>query len=774
MKVKKRIAIVGGGKEGLSLLPLLDKDPEVSVELIVENNPEALVFKLNELGFRLARKFSIRISNSLDDLLGNKELDLIIDASSNPRIRNFLRKEEFESVEIISELSARLLWGYRGDDRPGKTLSKHSKLLASLNEIVEAVNLTKDKKQVSSLILKVAIESTGADNGSLMLLDPDEKILKVEVAEGIDPEIVPSICCPLGEGIAGKVALEGKPLLLSGKADDRNFRILRDREEIKSALCVPLIINGSTVGVLNLNNLKSIEGFTKDDLDFITKLAAFDAEILIKSQEYKKLLENAETFKIWKELNQILSAATALEDRLLEVCRSIAAHFPESVCSIYLFDRDTKELSLKASSLKNFSRASRHNIHLREGIDGWAASEQEVVILKAYPSLHSSSKKAFMSIPLVAGGMITGVMNIQLISPRGLSEEEETLLRDVARHLSGVIKGTQKQDNAYIRATKIEAINEAGINILSVMNREKLLELIPPSASMIMDADGCILRLRERDGRMKVLSTYSMWDDEIQDKVFELDAEICDTIAELRRPVHIPDLGEDETYEKFGRLVKSVLALPLMDGNRVLGAISIYDKIPKGSFHAASFSEDDLEIFKKFVNYVEKAMANIRESGHAKIFLNFDKLTGLPNESAFRQEIENEINRARRYDRWFILVTLLWSSRKGAAHQYDVETRNNLIVEMSEMLKENIREYDTLARRGPQKFGILFPESSEDTRDLGTRLTRAIRRKKQDKSSALAAVDLDLKFGFAVYPEDGTTLQTILEKSDRPVLGAKL
>jgi diguanylate cyclase (GGDEF)-like protein len=740
----------------------------------VESNRDALVFKLKELGFQLARKFNIRISSDLDALLKNTDMDLIIDASSDPRIRAFLRKTEFESIEIISELSARLLWGYRGEDRPGTTLSKHSKLLASLNEIVEAVNLTKDKQQVSSLILKVAIESTGADNGSLMLLDPEEKVLKVEVAEGIDREVIPTIRCPLGEGVAGKVAMEGKPLLLSGKADDRNFRILREREEIKSALCVPLIINGATVGVLNLNNLKSIEGFTEEDLAFISKLAAFDAEILIKSQEYENLQENAQTFKIWKELNQILSTPTPIEERLLNVCKTISTHLPESVCSIYLFDRATKELSLTASTLKNFSPGNRHNIHLKEGIDGWAASEQEVVILKTYPSLDSTSKKAFMSIPLVSGGVITGVMNIQLISPRGLTEEEETLLREIGRHLSSVIKGAQKEDNAYLRATKIEAINEAGINILSVMDKQKLLELIPPSASMIMDADGCILRLRERDGKMKVLSTYSMWDDEIQDKVFELDEEICASIEKNRRPTHIVDLGEEKAYERFGRIVKSVMALPLMEGEQVQGVISIYDKIPKGSFHATSFSEDDLEIFKKFVQYVEKAMANIRDSGHSKIFLNFDKLTGLPNEATFLREIENEINRARRYDRWFILLTLYWNFRKRAIKTYDVETRNNLTVEISEVLQENIREYDKLARRGPQKFGILFPESSEETRDLGTRLTRAIRKMKLVDGSSLSSVELHLKFGFAAYPEDGTDATEMLQRADRFVLGAKI
>jgi diguanylate cyclase (GGDEF)-like protein len=777
MEKKKKIAIVGGNKEGLGLLPLLEKDQSIHVEMIVEPNKDALIFKLDELGFRLARKFNIRISSDWNDLLKEEDLDIIIDASSNPSARAFLKKQKLESIEIVSSLSARLLWEDRSKEEGMPTDAsqrRHSKLLASLNEIVEAVNLTKDKRQVTSLILKVAIESTGANNGSLMLLDAVENVLKVEVAEGIPSDIIPTIRCPLGEGIAGRVALEGKPLLLSGKADDSTFRILREREDVKSALCVPLTINGSTVGVLNLNNLKSIDGFTKEDLAFITKLAAFDAEILLKSQEYEVLKGNAHTFQIWKEFNQILNAPGPLHERLLKVCRTISNHFRESVCSIYLFDKNSKELTLKASSIKDFTTSNHFRINLKEGIDGWAANEQEVVVLKDYPSLDSRSKKAFMSIPLVSEGEINGIMNIQLISSQGLSEEEESLLRDIGRHLTDGVKSAQKEDSANMRATKIEAINEAGINILSIMDMNRLIELIPPSVAMIMDADGCILRLREKDGGIKIRSTYSMWEDEIQDKIFELDEQISEQVERSREPVHIVDLADQEGFERFGRVIKSVIGIPILENGWVQGVITIYDKIPKGSFHATSFGSEDLEIFKKFAHYVEKAMINVRGNEQSRIFLNYDKLTGLPNENAFKQEIENEINRSSRFKRRFILLTLCWSYHKPRIEQYDVEIRNNMILEIVDVLKENVREYDTLARTGPLKFSILFPESVERIKDLSTRLIRAIRRKKKHPGATLSTVDLEFKFGYAVFPEDGTELETILQRADLLRLGSKI
>ena len=85
MEQKKKIAIVGGNKEGLGLLPLLEKDPAVQVKLIVEPNKDAMIFKLDELGFRLAQKYDIRICSEWENLLSEGGLDMIIDASSDPQ-----------------------------------------------------------------------------------------------------------------------------------------------------------------------------------------------------------------------------------------------------------------------------------------------------------------------------------------------------------------------------------------------------------------------------------------------------------------------------------------------------------------------------------------------------------------------------------------------------------------------------------------------------------------------------------------------------------------
>ncbi|MBI3756083.1 MAG: hypothetical protein HY265_07995, partial [Deltaproteobacteria bacterium] len=236
----KCIAILGANREGLSLLPILLQNKTLKIAILADRNKNALLFKLDELGYKLADQLNIRITQNLEDIKGIENLDIIINASEDNSLQGFLQQPEFKNVEKLSPLSAKLIWGmkYEKFKVKGEGVDSHAILLSSLREVVDAIRLTSDRKELLSLLLRLAIESTNAEKGSLMLLDKNGKNLKVEIAEGMEEEIVRKIKMPIGVGIAGKVAQDGIPLLISGKASEEEFKQVRERSDVKSALCV--------------------------------------------------------------------------------------------------------------------------------------------------------------------------------------------------------------------------------------------------------------------------------------------------------------------------------------------------------------------------------------------------------------------------------------------------------------------------------------------------------------------------------------------------------
>jgi len=124
-----------------------------------------------------------------------------------------------------------------------------------------------------------------------MLLDEDEQVLIIKAAVGLPPEVVATTRVRLGEGIAGWVAQNRCPLLLPDGSDvPASVRETMVREEITSALCVPLEVGERPLGVLNLARQGDGAPFMLQDLWFAC-LAADEVAIVrhlynqVESQE---------------------------------------------------------------------------------------------------------------------------------------------------------------------------------------------------------------------------------------------------------------------------------------------------------------------------------------------------------------------------------------------------------------------------------------------------------------------------------------------------------
>jgi diguanylate cyclase (GGDEF)-like protein len=117
-------------------------------------------------------------------------------------------------------------------------------------------------------------------NWSLLLMDEEKNELKFEVVVGEGSKKIKGLRLKLGEGVAGWVAMEKKPLLVPDVSKDKRFSDKIDTiSEFKteSIICVPLIARGRCLGVIELINKATDERFGKEDLLLLTTLADYTA-----------------------------------------------------------------------------------------------------------------------------------------------------------------------------------------------------------------------------------------------------------------------------------------------------------------------------------------------------------------------------------------------------------------------------------------------------------------------------------------------------------------
>jgi len=158
-------------------------------------------------------------------------------------------------------------------------LQRRVQQLSSLLEISRKLTSTLSLEEVLGRAFESVEEVLEAERSSVWRLDEETGTLSFLMARGpgMDLDSLRDVRMALGEGIVGHVASTGLPLIVEDVHSDPRWSSRMDRRigfTTRSILCVPLIVNGRTVGVIQVLNRKSGEGFVREDLGRLEALAA--------------------------------------------------------------------------------------------------------------------------------------------------------------------------------------------------------------------------------------------------------------------------------------------------------------------------------------------------------------------------------------------------------------------------------------------------------------------------------------------------------------------
>jgi len=160
--------------------------------------------------------------------------------------------------------------------------------LTALNKLAFSLGTDLDLSAILDQALKQVIFVTHADSGSIMLLDEESQILTIRASKGIKKEILKQTRVKVGEGIAGWVAKTKEPLILVDDIDPRFKKELK-RQEIISAVTVPLKSKEKVIGVLSVNRKTSPEFFSRENLNVVMSFAGQLAVAIENAKLYKDL-----------------------------------------------------------------------------------------------------------------------------------------------------------------------------------------------------------------------------------------------------------------------------------------------------------------------------------------------------------------------------------------------------------------------------------------------------------------------------------------------------
>jgi diguanylate cyclase (GGDEF)-like protein/PAS domain S-box-containing protein len=149
-----------------------------------------------------------------------------------------------------------------------------------------------------------------------------------------------------------------------------------------------------------------------------------------------------------------------------------------------------------------------------------------------------------------------------------------------------------------------------------------------------------------------------------------------------------------------------------------------------------------------------------------------DPLTGLPNRLLFYDRFSQIMAHARRNQEQFAVIMMDLDKFKEINDRLGHDVGDQLLRSVSERLSSQMRDGDTVARFGGDEFLLLLPgmKQIEDLDPLGQKVLQAFQ---QPFAVSGQALSICASIGIAVFPDDGSDRDTLVQKADFAMYRAK-
>ncbi|MDO8589448.1 MAG: GAF domain-containing protein [Armatimonadota bacterium] len=218
--------------------------------------------------------------------------------------------------------------------------------LTMLNQVSAAITGALDLDQLLDIVLKQAMLAVGAGVGSLLLIDESTKTMSIRAAKGLSPEIAGKTRVRVGEGISGWVATHGMPILVHNARKDDRFRGIAFRDDITSAMSVPLKTKSKVIGVLNLSTVERDHLFNEQDLELLGTLANQMAMAIESARLLAAVQTRNNELSILLELAGAVGATLELDEVLDVLLQQICGLTDVRICCILIYSEQTGKYRL--------------------------------------------------------------------------------------------------------------------------------------------------------------------------------------------------------------------------------------------------------------------------------------------------------------------------------------------------------------------------------------------------------------------------------------------
>jgi len=192
-------------------------------------------------------------------------------------------------------------------------------------------------------------------------------------------------------------------------------------------------------------------------------------------------------------------------------------------------------------------------------------------------------------------------------------------------------------------------------------------------------------------------------------------------------------------------------------------------------------TKEELEDLKKKNSFIKSYINEATPSIEVKLLMQAlqesaykDSLTGLYNRKYLEEHSKKLISQAKRESFKIGVLLLDMDHFKAVNDEYGHDIGDKVLKELSRILNETVRESDIIIRYGGEEFVILLV--NVQTEENAITIAEKIRKKVENNEIDVYAgskLRKTISIGLSMFPEDSSTLDTVIKNADIALYEAK-
>jgi diguanylate cyclase (GGDEF)-like protein len=345
------------------------------------------------------------------------------------------------------------------------------------------------------------------------------------------------------------------------------------------------------------------------------------------------------------------------------------------------------------------------------------------------------------------------------------------------RELSGHLEQSKKDIVELNRELKNKLLDlKAFVNIsndlFSLFDEEELFTRIKNIVRENMTAISAEILLASGDGRFIPQSAMNLGQMEIALSL-DSDSELADLISKSSKPVPLPLAGtglkQNDPFLQAAFAANFQIAVAIKAGGGMACVLLVGRKKDK-----SQYTGQELDFLNIICNIASLSLENIYQYSTIEKLSYTDSMTGIYNYRYFYKRLNEEILRAKRYNRELALVILDIDNFKLFNDNYGHQAGDLVLKQLSDLITRTIRSIDVVSRYGGEEFCIIMPDTGVDNcRIFIERLRSQIADFRFESELLREGNRITISVGGAVYPHHAPTPDRLIYCADMALLRAK-